>query len=64
MAEPASAVICSPPASTTDGGDGFDTVSYEDYTEGVAIYGEPWPGDASINILDTFVNVEKIVVAI
>jgi Ca2+-binding RTX toxin-like protein len=44
-----------------DGGDGFDTVSYEDYTEGVNIFAEPEPNPYFINILDTFVNVEKIV---
>jgi Ca2+-binding RTX toxin-like protein len=47
--------------NTFDGGDGFDTASYADYSEGVVIYAEPEPYDYFINILDTFVNVEKIV---
>jgi Ca2+-binding RTX toxin-like protein len=45
-----------------DGGDGFDTVSYADYTEGVNVYEQPYPSIFEpFNILDTFVNVEKIV---
>jgi Ca2+-binding RTX toxin-like protein len=44
-----------------DGGDGFDTVSYEDYTDGVDIPAQPVPDIWFPKILDTFVNVEKIV---